>query len=86
MAEAVRQYAASVEATPQASPWVPGLGASRTLQLLRDLALTPEQRVRLADDTLRSTVDNAAEVRHESRSFERYEDFLDWKRDRTFSS
>jgi hypothetical protein len=57
----------------------PGLGASRRRQLLADLALTPEERVRAADETLRLTLlRNPAAAR--VIGFDRYEDFLDWKR------
>ena len=59
-----------------------GLGASRTLQLERDLALSPEQRVRIAEETLALRA-HVAEPRPGSpRAFESYEEFLDWKRDR----
>jgi metal-responsive CopG/Arc/MetJ family transcriptional regulator len=68
IAEAVRRFAAT------------GLGPSRTGQLQRDLQLTPEARVRAAEETMR-----VAELRHGPRrdrmlAFDRYEDFLDWKR------
>ena len=82
VSEAVRRYAASVETAPDPTLGGAGLGASRTMQLLRDLALTPEQRVHLADETLLSLDDNTLPVVRESRSFDRYEDFLDWKRER----
>jgi predicted transcriptional regulator len=68
IAEAVRRYAAA------------GLGPSRTAQLSRDLRLTPEARVRAAEETTR-----VADLRHGPRrdrmlAFDRYEDFLDWNR------
>ncbi len=82
VSEAVRRYAALIETAPDPNPASAGLGASRTMQLLRDLALTPEQRVHVADETLLAHDDNTFRVVRESRSFDRYEDFLDWKRDR----
>jgi hypothetical protein len=68
IAEAVRRFAAA------------GLGPSRTAQLRSDLRLTPEARLRAAEETAR-----VAELRHGPRrdrmlAFDRYEDFLDWKR------
>lgn len=46
IAEAVRRYIASTETPPS-----PGLGPYRLDQLTRDLALTPEQRVRAGERT-----------------------------------
>lgn len=56
-----------------------GLSPSRLEQLRRDLALTPEQRVRAAEDTLR--LDRQREPADARRVvfFERYEDYLDYK-------
>jgi hypothetical protein len=85
VAEAVRKYVAAQAATAlstavppaQGRTTSPGVGESRLLQLRRDLALTPEQRVLLADETLRNVpVPSAPQG---PRSFDRYEDFLDWK-------
>ena len=68
IAEAVRHFTAA------------GLGPSRLEQLRRDMQLTPEARIREAEETMR-----VAELRHGPRrdrmlAFDRYEDFLDWKR------
>lgn len=49
IAEAVRRYAAAAEAPASR----PGLGGYRRDQLIRDLALTPDGRVRAAEETLR---------------------------------
>ena len=68
IAEAVRRYASA------------GLGPSRTGQLQHDLRLTPEQRVREAEETLRVTELRHAPQRDRLLAFDRYEDFLDWKR------
>ena len=59
-----------------------GLGSSRLAQLTRDLALTPEQRVRVAEETLCLTVLRQVPTNNASIGFDRYEDFLDWKRKR----
>lgn len=80
IAEAVRRLVAAQPSTePPGDPSAPkpGLGESRLLQLRRDLALTPEQRVRLADETLRNAP--ASPAPPGPRFFDRYEDFLDWK-------
>ena len=56
-----------------------GLGASRTAQLEADLRLTPEERVLAAERTLlvdeqrRSPSDRIL-------SFDRYEDYLEWRK------
>lgn len=84
VAEALRSFlAAAVVREPLAPPYAatPGLGESRSHQLRADLALTPEQRVRAAELTARE----ARLVRrtprgHGVHSFERYEDYLEWKR------
>jgi hypothetical protein len=66
------------DTSPRAAA-LPGLGASRRRQLLADLDLTPEERVRAAEATLRLTL-----LRKPASSrvvaFDRYEDYLDWKR------
>ena len=62
-----------------ASPRVPGLSPSRRAQLQRDLLLTPEERVRAAEETLK--LDRLREVGVDRRviGFESYDDFLDYK-------
>jgi hypothetical protein len=94
LADALRRYVASLEvpgarvvsemprATLSTPPSEAGLGPSRTAQLQSDLSLTPEARVREAELTLQVT-----EPREQSRTnqllvFDRYEDFLNWKRTR----
>jgi hypothetical protein len=56
------------------------LGASRLDQLRRDLALTPEERVRAAEETLRLTQLQHGPRPQQVLAFDRYEDYLDWKR------
>jgi hypothetical protein len=92
IAEAVRRYAASAEAGEAPGPSratkgatvaaaaAPGLGASRLDQLRRDLALTPEERVRAAEETLRLTQLQHGPRPQQVLAFDRYEDYLDWKR------
>lgn len=58
-----------------------GLGPSRLAQLTRDLALTPEERVRAAEETLRASPAEASRT-HRVVAFDRYEDFLEWRRTR----
>ena len=62
-----------------ANPHTPGLSASRQEQLRRDLLLTPEERVRAAEETL--TLDRLRHGGAPSRviGFDRYEDYLDYK-------
>jgi len=67
IAEALRRFAASSsEATD--------LGASRRAQLRRDLALSPEQRVHVAEETLETSSRIGA-----PRIFSHYDDFLAWQ-------
>lgn len=97
MAEAIRRFAASSQAPPDragsgprlrdgaaasASPSQSGLGASRLAQLTRDLSLTPEARVREAEETLRLTEPRGKPRVHRVLAFDRYEDFLHWRRAR----
>ncbi len=91
VAEAIRCYAAAEEAdgseralstktyarTPIAM--APGLGESRQAQLVRDLSLTPEERVRVAEETLRLSERHRRVRRHQLVAFDEYSDFLDWK-------
>jgi hypothetical protein len=62
-----------------ANAHTPGLSASRQEQLRRDLLLTPEERVRAAEETL--TLDRLRHGGAPSRviGFDRYEDYLDYK-------
>ena len=65
--------------TPYASPG-PGLGSYRQEQLAADLALTPEQRVREAEETLRlSELVRRRGVVKPLILFDRYEDYLRWQ-------
>ena len=94
VAEAVRRYASHAGfAHPtapttadakgaRAEPTTPGLGAQRQAQLIMDLALTHEARVRAAEETLQLTESRRPARTHVLRAFDRYEDFLDYKRTR----
>ena len=83
LVEALRQYLAEPVASvrePEVQ-YVAGLGPSRTAQLEADLQLTPEERVLEAERTL--LVDEARSqppTRDRLLTFERYEDYLEWKR------
>lgn len=96
VAEALRQYlgpephedagapsrASLRVAEAAAAPYgAPGLGEYRVVQLEADLALTPEERVRAAEETARVTEALAPRYRaHRLLLFDRYEDYLEWKR------
>jgi hypothetical protein len=96
IAEAIRRYAAGAgedsgrdggaaarRARTEALTGPPvGLGESRLAQLRRDLALTPEQRVREAEATLQLTELRARPRARQLLAFERYEDFLEFQRTR----
>ena len=73
IAEAVRCYVATV-------PRGAGLGESRRAQLLADLRLTPEERVRAAEETARISFLLRPSPGKRVVGFDRYEDYLDWKR------
>lgn len=88
-AEAVRQYApgrgpGSAEVREAPAPGYAaepaGVGELRMIQLQADLALTPEQRVRLAEGTARVDKQRRLPRRDQILFFDRYEDYLDWKR------
>ena len=65
IAEAIRKYAAAPDRESVRSE---GLGSYRLDQLIRDLALTPERRVRVAEDTQRVSryIGRVAEPKPES--------------------
>jgi hypothetical protein len=89
ISEAVRQFAVEVIPGPKAvrepagpvyQTAPPGLGSFRLAQLVADLQLTPEQRVIAAEETAA-----VSRVLRPSRGprlvqFDRFEDYLDWKR------
>ncbi|HEY6208303.1 MAG TPA: ribbon-helix-helix protein, CopG family [Gemmatimonadales bacterium] len=87
VAEALRGYLSGAPAQhpavrePANVPYgaAPGLGPYRLAQLEADLALTPEQRVREAERTARATP-RRARSGHRLLLFDRYEDYLEWKR------
>ena len=83
-AEALRSYlAAPAVRKPKTHPYgrSPGLGEYRLGQLEADLALTPEQRVREAERTAREAeVTRGTPPGRGVRSFDRYEEYLEWKR------
>jgi hypothetical protein len=90
LAEALRAFldAAGVGAgqvrEPAAPPYgvpSPGLGPYRLEQLKADLALTPEQRVLAASRSARvARLRRTSPARAQVIQFDRYEDYLDWKR------
>lgn len=86
--EAIRAYVAAAasqvrESTP--APYAgtsPGLGPLRLAQLQSDLRLTPERRVSAAEESARlgERVRGAGVPSHRLLSFDRYEDYVTWKR------
>ena len=87
---AIRAYVAAAPApvreeaaAPDAAS--PGLGPLRLTQLESDLRLTPEQRVRAAEELARLG-ERVRDARwagrrpHRVLSFDRYEDYVEWKR------
>jgi hypothetical protein len=87
VAEAIRQYVASQKSlAPVLPPTRSGLGPLRSEQLARDMALTPEQRVREADETLRLTIAREPARVQQLLAFDSYEDYLDWKTRRDFAA
>lgn len=98
VAEAIRRYAAATEtrgnassAATRSASTAPARsegvdGDSRLTQLTRDLTLTPEQRVREAEETLRLTALREPPRAHQVIAFDRYEDYIRWKRRRDQSA
>jgi hypothetical protein len=62
------------------TPISPGLGPLRTAQLVADLQLTPEERVRAAEKTARASRWWNAPRRQYVISFSNLEDYFAWKR------
>jgi predicted transcriptional regulator len=87
IADALRAYVAAPAAVrePAALPYnarAAGLGELRLHQLQADLRLTPEQRVRAAEQTARLAERTRGRAPAAGRvvTFERFEDYVDWKR------
>lgn len=88
IAEAVRQYAraqgpgvsSARHRAPTPAAGAAGLGSSRRAQLVADLRLTAEQRVRAAEQTARAAPRTRRAALRRVIVFDRYEDYLRWKR------
>jgi hypothetical protein len=76
VAEAIRRYAAEMDAGAVASQ----LGQSRTMQLRADAGLTPEQRLLEADELTTAGPPPGAIVA--PRMFTSFDAFLAWQRER----
>lgn len=78
-----REQTATARVREPEGRYAPGLGDYRLAQLRADLALTPEQRVREAERTAREA-ELVARRRpvNQVLTFDRYEDYLEWKRQR----
>ena len=79
ISEAVRQYAAE-PAEPTAAPPLAGPGPLRLAQLAADLRLTPEQRVRAAEQTARASPARNSVHAQRAIGFDNFNDYLAWKR------
>lgn len=87
LVEALRRYLVqgarkgSMVREPSAS-YLAGLGPGRQAQLEADLALSPEERVRLAQETaeIRAGLRRRSPLRHRIMAFDRLEDFFDWEK------
>src|SRR5207244_11763737 len=78
--EAIRAY---LSQSPSRVPTpTPGLGPLRLAQLESDLRLTPERRIRAAEESARlgELVRKSHGRRHQVLSFDRYEDYVACKR------
>jgi hypothetical protein len=91
VAEAIRRMATSPPPVPPTSSGPPGsttglvhsgLGPSRLAQLTADLTLSPEERVRAAEESLRLSELGSRPRTHSLRMFDTYLDYLDFKRHR----
>jgi hypothetical protein len=78
IAEALRRYVVQLSSEETSER----LGPSRQAQLARDLALTPEERVREAEQTALLSDLRERAGRAPPRQFATYDDFLDWQQGR----
>lgn len=77
--QAVAEVARRYDVVAKGLPHLPGLGPSRHAQLVADLKLTPEARVRVAEETARAVPARGTARVHRVIGFDRYADYLDWK-------
>lgn len=83
ISEAVRTFSTAESASSRKSParLTAGLGDQRIQQLEADLRLTPAQRVREAEELFETALKARPQPRYEQvLMFERFEDYLAWKR------
>lgn len=81
--DASRRAAASAGrvAEPVVSPHTADFDAARLDRVQSDLALTPEERVRLAEELARTATIARPQPRvHQVLAFDSWEDYLSWKR------
>lgn len=87
--DALRRYVSQPEASASAATvreapavYLPGLGPGRQSQLEADLALTPEERVVIAQQTaaVGELRRRGSPLRRRVIVFDRSEDFFDWER------
>jgi hypothetical protein len=83
LVEALRRFlAAPAEEVREGEVvYTAGIGPSRAAQLAADLRLTPEERVLAAEEALRIDEELDRSVsRRRIETFDRFEDYLEWKR------
>jgi hypothetical protein len=86
IAEALRLYASPVRSQvvttreTAAPPYAPGLGESRLAQLRADLSLSPEARVRAAEESAALSALLRPSRGARLLQFDRFDDYLEWKR------
>jgi hypothetical protein len=86
IAEALRRYASPARRQaitvqePGALPYTPGLGESRLAQLRADLSLSPEARVRAAEESAALSALLRPSRGARLLQFDRFDDYLEWKR------
>jgi predicted transcriptional regulator len=86
LTDALRAYvgggrAATTTVREPPATYTPGLGASRLTQLEADLALSPEERVLAAEQSmLVPALRRRRGARRQVITFDRFEDFMAWER------
>lgn len=67
-------------AESQSLPYGAGLGEQRLQQLEADVRLSPTERVRAAQNTLKAARPRRPSTPHRVVQFDRYEDYISWQR------
>lgn len=83
LVQALRRYLAAPEGEVREAEvvYAAGIGPSRSAQLAADMRLTVEERVLAAEQTLKVDAElGRAANRSRVEAFDRFEDYLEWKR------